>query len=83
MMIRQLANFSSVFLIIMFSNMLKAALVSPGQPIFLQFNHEISNAGKPIILYYQDKLEYNMLSESKSKLDEWLYANAHVFFFNE
>jgi len=40
-------------------------------------------AGKPVLLYVSDLIEYNALLESSSKLDEWLYWNAEsVFFIN-
>jgi len=82
--LRQLANISFFFLVAAFSSTLKAVLVNPGEPKLLQFNDEITTAGKPVVLYYGDRLEYEMLLKSNYEFDKWLYENAEaVFFYNE
>jgi len=82
--IRQLVNITSLFLICAFSSMLKAALVNPTQPKLLKFNYEVMSANKPVLLFFIDRLEYKLLLQSNSVLDNWLYDNVHaVFFFNE
>jgi len=82
--IRQLTNISFFFLIAAFSNTLKAVLVNPGSPELIKFNHQIMKAGKPVILYYGNRVEHEALMKSNSRLDKWLYENAEaVFFFDD
>jgi len=78
--LRQIWVFSSMFIIMAFSALLRANQVKSITPPLLESNADVMDTERPLMIIVALKEDFDFMEASPSAMDRWLYKHAEVVY---